>query len=289
LIGHARRAGVGVFHAEGWMSSVTALIAARWLRLPVVCASLRAMPKTERGHRIVRWCARRSDAFVVNAPPLLQAYGLDRHPRAYIIENGVDLARFEGVIPADSTETSVCMVANFRAAKDHETLIRALPHIRKAVPTTKLVLVGRDGGTLEEARALVSTLGVGEAVRFVTDCTRPEPFIAGSAVSVLCTRAEGQPNAIIEAMALGKPVVASECAGTAQLVRNGETGYLVPGASPQALAARVVELLCDRERARRMGEEARRTVAERYSLQRMVCDYEDLYDRVQKSRRSRDH
>lgn len=285
LIWQARQAGVRLIHAEGWMSGLAALVAGRCLGLPVVNASAREVPDAlDLRRRLGRWSARRSDAVVANGDAPLRAFGLSGHPRARVISNGIDLSRFDGVTPAEGGDASICMVANFRRHKDQLTLIRALPQIQGTVPDATLTLIGRDAGTLAEARRLVEELGVGGSVRFITDSADPEPFIAASAVCVLSSNGEGLSNAILEYMALAKPVVASACPGNEIVVRDGENGFLVPPRSPESLAARLTELLRDPERAQQMGARGRRRVEESYTLGRMVAEYEALYDELRAAR-----
>ena len=280
LIGHTRRARVRLIQAQGWMSGLAALVAARCLGLPVVNASLRNAPTVPSAReRLARWSALRSDAAVVNGVGQLHAFGLDGKRQVRVIPNGVDLDRFERIAP-DGGGATICMVANFSGYKDHSTLIRALPLIRAAIPEARMTLVGRDEGTLAAARRLVEELGLGGAVRFVTDSAHPEPFIAGSAVGVLSTYGEGLSNALLEYMALAKPVVASDCPGNQAIVHDGENGFIVPQRSPESLAARVTDLLRDSERARVMGARGRARVEESHSLDRMVADYERLYDEL---------
>jgi glycosyltransferase involved in cell wall biosynthesis len=217
---------------------------------------------------------------VANSRAGLDAYGLGDHPRAQVIPNGIDLSRFETVVAESRDEPTVCMLANFRALKDHATVIRALPQIRRAVPGARLILVGRDFGTLADNQQLAQRLGVSEAVRFVSDTLRPESFIAASRVCVLASPSESFSNAILEYMALAKPVVATEtCGDSAALIRNGESGFLVPYGSSELLAARIIALLNDPQQARVMGEAARRQV-QGFTVARMVAEHEALFTRL---------
>ncbi len=285
LIHQTRQAEVRLIHAVGWMSGLAGLIAARLLRLPILNGSLRSVPPVlDTPARISHRCALLSDAVVANAPAVLRAVGLDHHPRAHVIANGIDLARFDGIAAEDSAVAQVCMVANFSRYKDHAALIRAVPSVLAAVPHARFALVGREAGTLAAARRLVDELGVGAAVRFVTDGRPPEPIVAASQVCVLSTPGEGLSNAVMEYMALCKPVVASACEGNAALVRDGESGFLVPPGAAEPLAARVIELLRDDARAWRMGAAGRQRIEDGYSLPRMVAEYEALYDRLRASR-----
>jgi glycosyltransferase involved in cell wall biosynthesis len=281
LIWQARRARVRLIHAFGWMSGLAGLLAARYLRVPIINGSIRQTPAVlGLRDRISRWCALRSDWIVANSYAGLEAYGLAAHPRAQVIVNGIDLARFDGVVAQCAEQPTICMVANFSGLKDQATVIRALPEIRRAVPRVRLVLVGNDHGTLADTRRLADDLGIGEAVRFVTNSVRPEPFIASSQVCVLVSPSESFCNAILEYMALGKPVVATvTCGDTAALIRDGKAGFLVPPRSPRCLAARVTELLRDPEQAHRMGQAGRRQV-QSLTVPRMVAEYEAMYERL---------
>lgn len=278
LAWHARRMRVRLIHAFGWMSGVAGLIAARCLRVPIVHGAIRSTPPRLgwRDH-VARWCAVHSDWIVANSRAGLKAYGLSSHPRTQVIPNGIDFARFEGVGPQYEDDPTICMVANFSALKDHASVIRALPCIRRAFPRAHLVLVGHDRGTLADNRRLAHRLGLDGAVRFITDTLCPEPLVARSDVCVLASPSESFCNAILEYMALAKPVVATDtCGDTAALVRESACGFLVPRNSPEPLAARVIELLRDPERARRMGEAGRRGV-QAFTLPRMVAEHERLY------------
>jgi glycosyltransferase involved in cell wall biosynthesis len=284
LLWRARRARIRLIHASGWMSALAGLTTARCLGLPIINDSLRNAPPTlRRRERISRWCAASSDAVVANSHAALRAYGLSGHPRAQVIANGIDLTRFDAVTaepaePADSP--TVCMVANFNQFKDQASVIRALACVRRTFPRTRLVLVGADRGTLADNRRLTERLGLSEAVRFVTNSRCPEPWIAASQVCVLSSLHESFSNAVLEYMAMAKPIVATDtCGDTARLIRDGESGFLVPPRSPETLAARIVELLRDPDRARRMGESARRQVQE-FTIPRMVAAYEALYERL---------
>ena len=175
------------------------------------------------------------------------------------------------------------MVANFSTLKDQACVIRALKLVRQVVPRARLTLVGRDWGTLGANRQLATELEVVKHIRFVTNSSLPEFDIAECSVGVLASslvHGEGISNAILEYMALAKPVVVTEGGGNRELVRVGKNGFLVPVNTPEAVAKRVVELLRTPDLARRLGEAGRRIVAEDFSLDRMLSDYEGLYSRL---------
>ena len=225
-----------------------------------------------------------SDGIVANSRAGLRAFGLDGHPRAHVILNGVDLARFANVTPRDLGPAAVCMVGNFTANKDQAALIRAWPRVVRETPEARLVLVGRGSEPLTACRRLAGELGVAERVEFVTDTTAPEPWLAGSAVCVLASNTrvhgEGIANAIIEGMALGLPVVANDCGGNREIVDHGRTGLIVPDNGAETLAEAIGSLLRDRESAARMGALGKERIAREFSLSRMVGEYEALYRRT---------
>ena len=278
---HGRRAQVRLLHAFGWMSGLTALVAGRCLGIPVINGSIRSAPPfLPWRERLSRWTALRSDVVVANTAAGLRAFRVAQHPRATVIANGIRAERFVMPEAASSGAPVICMVANFNEYKDHAGLIRAFMKVREVVPAATLVLVGRDAGTLADTRRVVQELGAGDVVTIVTDCDRPERFMARSAVCVLAspsTHGEGMSNVLLEYLALGRPVVATNDGGTAEVVRHGETGLLVDDRTPDALAACILDLLSDPEGACRMGEAGRRLVQERFSAERMVAEYEALY------------
>ncbi len=281
LTRQARAAGVRMIHAFGWRSALVGLVAARLCRVPIISGSIRdTLMGLSRRERVRRWSAVRSDAIVANSHAALDAYALGGLAHAHVINNGVDLRRFQDVVAEPQTSPTICMVANFSPLKDHATAIRALPAIARAIPEGKLVLVGGNVGGLNQAKQLVAELGLANVVRFAPRTTNPEPIIAGSQVGLLTSvRGESCSNAILEYMALSKPVVATACSGNAELLQDGQNGFLVPPNSPGAVADRVIELLRHPERAHAMGAAGRQRVQEQYSLPRMVAEHEALYDR----------
>jgi glycosyltransferase involved in cell wall biosynthesis len=159
----------------------------------------------------------------------------------------------------------VLTVARLESQKDHATLIEAVPR----VPDARFVLVGEGG----ERRALESrarALGVSDRVRFLGLRGDIADLLAISDVFVLPSLYEGLPLSILEAMAAGKPVVASSIPGIDEVVVDGETGLLVPPRDPAALAASIRLLLTDSDLRVRLGDAGRERVHGTFSLERMV-------------------
>jgi glycosyltransferase involved in cell wall biosynthesis len=164
--------------------------------------------------------------------------------------------------------------------KGQRELIRALAEI----PDARLVLAGRD---LEQGGAFQADLereaedaGVRDRVDILGFHENVPALLAELDVVALPSWTEGLPMVLLEAMAAGRPVVATPVGGTPELVVDGETGLLVPPRDAQALAAALKRVLDDRELAQRLGEAGRRRVSERFTLARMTGRMLELYDEV---------
>jgi glycosyltransferase involved in cell wall biosynthesis len=278
LSSYARSHGVGAIHAVGWMSGLAGFAAARAARIPIVNGAIRSAPQSLSWRdRISRWTASRSDAIVANSRVGLLAYGLAGHSRAHVIVNGIDVERLRAVDTTARVRPTICMVANFNQWKDHDTVIRALPTIRAAVPDVELVLVGHDRGTLAAIRRLIDELRVAGCVTVVDDCSIPEQHIAPSRIGLLASHVEGFSTAMLEYMALGKPVVASDtCGDLASLVREAGAGVIYRHRSSAELAQAVLALLRNPQLAQGMSESGRRQAAA-FTVERMVSAYEAVY------------
>lgn len=159
--------------------------------------------------------------------------------------------------PIRERAARIAYVGRLEAYKHVDLLLRALARVRETVPAAELVVIGRgsDRGRLE---ALARELGLGAAARFagfVGDDER-DALLAGSRVCACASEKEGWGLTVIEANALGTPVVASDAPGLRDSVRHGETGFLVAPGDVGAFAARIAELLADGALAQRMSDRA---------------------------------
>jgi glycosyltransferase involved in cell wall biosynthesis len=127
---------------------------------------------------------------------------------------------------------------------------------------------------------LARSLGIAGAVHFTGYLSNERNLHRLLEVSVLCSLSEGFPNAVIEAMAAGRPVVATNVGGIPDAVRDGETGVLVPPGNPDALAGAIELLLRDPERRRTLGGAAQRIARREYHVSTVMASLEALYDRL---------
>jgi glycosyltransferase involved in cell wall biosynthesis len=165
--------------------------------------------------------------------------------------------------PYTDTEPRLLCVGRLIPIKGHIVLLRAFAEARRELPNLKLDIAGR--GPLEPAlRALAKELGIGDAVTFLGHVSPVQAAIERCAVVVVPSMGEGFGMVALEAMERARPVIAAEIGGLGELVRDGETGVLVPAGEAETLRAAIVRLAGDLGLARQMGEAGRRRALARF-------------------------
>jgi len=193
-----------------------------------------------------------------------------------VIYNGLDMTRFNlnGDAP-DALERLqletlrgrpvITMVANFEhRVKDYPMLLRAVQRVKTEFPEARFVIAG-EGRLRAETEALAAELGVGESCLFIGRCASVPDLLAASDVCVLSSQAEGFSNSILEYMAAGRAVVATNVGGASEAIVEGETGHLVSAGDDRAMAERLIALLRDPDKRRMMGMNGRRRVEQCFS------------------------
>jgi glycosyltransferase involved in cell wall biosynthesis len=232
-----------------------------------------------------RWLARRSDLLVAVSEEVrdeLLELRIGRPGQYEVIPLGIDLDRYEGLRPTGALRRAVGVgpevplagvLGRLVPVKDHATLLEALARL----PRLHLAVLG-DGERRHELTALARQLGVAERAHF-TGWWQDVPGALGDLdVVVLSSRHEGTPVALIEALAAGRPVVATNVGGVPSVVEDGVTGWLCPPGDAEALAAALEGALADPAAARARAERGRERVVARFGVARMVADHVALYD-----------
>lgn len=207
-------------------------------------------------------------------------------PKMRLIRNGVEAPPDEGPDGERRREALraelkldgpvVGAIARLHRQKGVAHLLAAAPAILERQPAAKIVVAG--GGSLEDdLRRLATRLGLDRRVLLLGERTDARDLLALFDVCVLPSLWEGLPLVLIEAAWLGKPIVATAIDGVREVLRDGETGLLVPPADPAALAGAVVRLLEDPALAASLGAAARAEVPAEFSLERMIGATERLY------------
>lgn len=169
------------------------------------------------------------------------------------------------------------MVATLKPQKRHDVFLKALHQARKKCPQMKAILVGNDLGMRARLESMVRELMLENAVVFTGGLKDPGVVFSGIDVFALTSDYEGMPNALLEAMAAGLPVVATRVTGTEEVVADRKTGMLCEAGDDVGIANAMVELARDRSVAKKMGEAARRFVLNKYGMNKMVSRYARLY------------
>lgn len=202
-----------------------------------------------------------------------------RAEKIQVIYNGVDLAGFVPRSPEsfDGKNFVVGIVANLnRPVKRVQDFIQAAALVRREVQDAEFVIVG-DGHLKGELETLARSLGLGGSITFTGRIENPAEVIRGFHVGVITSETEGMCNAVIEYMACGLPVVATDVGGNPELVVDGESGYLVPPAAPAILAEKIIQLARAPRLCRDMGERNAAKVHRLFPVSAMVAHQGSFY------------
>jgi N-acetyl-alpha-D-glucosaminyl L-malate synthase BshA len=210
------------------------------------------------------------------------------HPRREIevIPNFVDTTRYAPRAEAlrhreryaRGGERILTHISNFRSSKRAPDAVRVLAAVRKEVPAV-LLMVG-DGPERTRSREVAVELGVERHVRYLGQMDAVEDVLSASDLFILPSENESFGLAALEAMSSGVPVIGTTAEGLPELIRFGETGYLVPVGDVAGMARRAIEVLSDRPLHQAMAAAARTLAVEKYEASHVVPMYERFYERV---------
>jgi L-malate glycosyltransferase len=298
LLRDLRRRRVEIVHTYGFYPNVFATLVAKAAGA-VAIASIRDQGDlwSAMQRRVERWMLRLSDAVVVNAEAVrarLIGEGYDAR-RIFVIRNGVDVARF-GERPAPGRLRSdlglpartpiVAALCRLHEVKGVEFFLKAAVTLSRRFPDARFVIAG-DGYHRPALERQAGELGLGGRVIFTGFQQNVPQFLSEVQISVLPSLSEALSNTLLESMAAGVPVVATNVGGNPEAVEDGVTGLLVPSREPEALAAAIARLLEQPALAQAMGRAGRQRAVERFSLDRLTHETESLYLRLLMKRRHR--
>lgn len=291
LISWLRRFAPDVVHCHDRYSNTFVVPQARLAGVPLVIASRRwwtAMPGGfyRTGNRLAYRLAHR---VIANSPAVARLLVDEAVPagRIVVVPNFVDQESFAELAPEAICEARrsfgipegafvVTAVAILRPEKDLQSLIRAVGLLAPGHPDLHLLLVG-SGPSEHALRDEAASAGLTDRVHFAGHLPQaPNPHQFGD-LSVLCSLHEGFPNSIVEAMAAGKAVVATDVGGIPDAVSEGRTGLLVPPATPSALAAAIERLIGDRELRECMGNAAKAEARRAYRADTVITKLQSIY------------
>ena len=291
ILGHLRRQRYDIVHTHISKAGVLGRLAARRAGVPAIVHTYHGrIDELQQGSfksRLLlaaeRKAAGAADRLIVvsgDTQRYLEEHRIGQRQQYQLIFNGIDLSYFSTeAVGGDSSPALggwpvLGAVGSLKREKGFDLLVEALPQLLSRFPDLSLCLVG-DGPERAALQAQAKRLGLGQRVRFVGIVGDVRPWLAGFDLFVLPARREGMGIVLLEAMAMGKPVVGCRVGGIPEVVQE-EVGLLAPPEDPAALGRTIVKAL--EEKGRRWG--GRSWVEQRFSLAGMVDRTARLYERL---------
>src|SRR5437867_267863 len=283
---------VAIVHTHSSIDAWVAGLAARSLGVPVVRSRHVSIPIPPRRALVYRLADRVITSGEAVAA-IVRGAGVPAD-RVVAIGPGLDTARFHPNVSGAGVREelglrgpAVGLVANIRGSKGHEHFLEAARLVLAERSDARFLIVG-DGIGFEDVRRRVKEMGLEPRV-LMTGFRRdvPEVMAALDVLVLPSTRSEAMSQVIPQALAVGTPVVGTAVGGTPELIRDGETGRLVPPADAPALAAAILDLLRDPERARALARRGQALVLARHSIDAAMARTLEVYAAVRAAGRAR--
>jgi glycosyltransferase involved in cell wall biosynthesis len=297
LAQYVRRHAIQIVHTYSFYGNVFAVPPGRFAA-PVVIASIRDRGPylTTMQRRVQRHVCRLADCVLVNAEAVKQWLVSDGYDPAHIvvIPNGVDLAPFSHSGDPVALRRSlglqdhtrlVAVVSRLTALKGIEDFLDAAAIVAAQRADVRFLIVGepspiKNRAYVDALEARAARLGIADRVIFTGLRSDVPALLSAVDVSVMPSLNEALSNVLLESMAAGAAVVATDVGGTSEALVNGRNGLLIPPADPRAMAGAILHLLDHTPLARELGSQAKRTISDRFALDRMVAATETLYDNL---------
>jgi glycosyltransferase involved in cell wall biosynthesis len=274
-----------IIHTFGLVPSFYALPIAKYKKITMINGSIRNTFYSRNFKlRLERFLLSCSDYVIANSKTGLTCRGFIESDTRIVIYNGFDFARMKSVSDYAGSRFSfpagkkvVGMVAEFSDYKDQKTFVSAALRILESRSDIYFVLVG-DGKHLDACRKMAEQHSWG--IQFLGRRKNVETIIEQFNIGVLTSFTEGISNSVMEYMAAGKPVIATDGGATHELVHNGTTGFLIPCGDVKGLMEKIELLIDDPHLAEIMGEMGRRRLMQNFSLESMTCAAMSLYTSI---------
>lgn len=298
LAAFIRRERFSVVHTNDLYSNLFAIPAAWLARVPVILSSRRDMSRwwwyTPTRRKILRRIQGLSTRVLVNSEAVRQDLITrdDFDPkRIVVVHNGIDLEKFsrphaEGRqllpgVPCDSK--TIVMVANMHTgAKGHGDLIEAARTVRERFPEARFLLAG-DGEMRPFFEHQVRALGLAEMFVFLGHRTDIPQLLACCDIGVLASKSEGLPNAVLEYLAAGLPVIATAVGGVPEIIENEVHGLLIPPEKPAALASALLRLLEEPQLRANLGKAGQERVRTKFNFLGVLDNLRQAYEAPNRS------
>jgi len=268
-------------------------LAAHLARIPLIIGSRRSLPSQYRaGRRTAGWAD--TAAFRLAHFNLGNSSAVTREmirvagcpaSRCGTLRNGVNLQRFRPDLPSPirqqlgwtQDEVVFGQVANFRPGKRHADFVKMAAALVQRHPEARFILAGADYGTKLSILRQIDASCLGTKIKVLNGYPSPEEIFAALDVYVCTSEAEGFSNAILEAMACAKPVIATDVGGNPEAVRHDQSGFLVPIGDVHAFSQWADTLIADAPLRKTMGMNGRRLAETEFSLGAMIQAHQETY------------
>jgi glycosyltransferase involved in cell wall biosynthesis len=285
LLRHLRTRPYDVVHAHLEYSTIAGAVATSIARLPFVVTLHHVSAPPDRRSAVIERAAvetgsRRAARVIFVSHASRDSFAARYRPRRNwtVLPNGVELPDLRARSEHERVPRAV-LVGTMRPGKGHADAVDAWRQVIRRVPDAELVFVG-DGDLEFDLRRHAANTGVGHRVRFAGFTHDVHGEIAAADVVLLPSRQEALPTVLMEAAALGKPVVATDVGGVREVVRHGETGLLVREHDPTALADAVTCLFGDAARRQDLGTAARSRACSDFDARAWIGRLADIYARA---------
>ena len=306
----ARKKRFDVIHAHpSFPSGFITLLAKLLLGIPVICTSHGDDIQIDweigygaRRNRVVSWLTKltlkNADLHTVVSRCMIEdAIDAGSNPsKIRVVYNGINLDSIPKGCNSqslkkygiESEDFVVLFLSRLHPKKCPEDLVKAFPKVVEKVPNAKLVFAGK-GEEENKLKQLTTELNLSNRVVFTGFVSEDEKWdlLKRCDVFVLPSAVEGHPVTVIEVMACGKPVIATDVGPFPEIIRNRKTGLLVPLHSPDDLADAIIELALDEDKKRKMGKKAREEIEERFDINKIADDYLKIYEELINKRREK--
>ncbi len=291
---------IHIVHTHLWTADFWGRIAAKFAGVPVIISTAHNVDcwKPKMFLFMDRFLAKFSDKIIAVSNSVKEFYvsQVISDNKIEVIYNGIDVKQGlspQGTVPVlqcpsakireefgiRQGETVLAIIGRLVPQKGHIYFLEMMQILRNKYPNIRGLIIG-EGQLKEKLISKAKELHLEKNVIF-TGLRKDIPDLLNVIdIMVSSSTYEGLPMILLEAMAAGKPIVATRVGGNPEIIDEGKTGFLVPAKDPQALADRVSSLLDDSECARRIGESAQEKVQSLYSIEKMLHDTENIYDEL---------
>ena len=295
---------IHVLRTHKYRANLYGRIAGRLARVPVIIASEHNIYRNEKEKRFTRRIANKilsmvTDKMVTVSDAIrrdILKYDKVSPSKIMVLHNGVDTERFKpGTNPRDvrkqfalsKDDVVLCFVGRLVPSKGLHYLIEAVALLKKDYPV-KLLIVG-DGSLMEGLKKIAKDTGLEESVIFTGLRRDITDILSSIDIFVLSSIKEGFPNSLLEAMAMGKPIVATAVGGIPEVIVHGSNGLLVQAEDREGLADAIKTVIDDPHLAKNMGIAARDFIESSYSIKATVRRWEELYRELLSKKGCLDH